>query len=321
MEEKRKWSRRRTAIVSAGAVLLVLLVLMAIGLECGGSRSEQPAEKKGERQKNAAGLLREQMAEDEDGMAGAPETKTPSGTTGARTRVTEVPAVQAKTIRTGTLTIEIARDTFGRSYSRVSLIAEGVGGHVSDSRSDASDGRITSGTITVRIPNESFFEVMEELKKLGKVTSISEQSQDVTDEYVDLESRLNNLRAQEAVYLNLMRKAQTIEESISVQRELGVVQGQIEQLTGRKNYLDNHVGYSTIQVTLSEPGAVVSESEGWGFVKALSDAAHGVVDGINEVIRFAGNALIYILIVVILTVTIYALVRRRRRKGAEAGSK
>jgi hypothetical protein len=182
---------------------------------------------------------------------------------------------------------------------------------VSDSRSDSSGGRITGGTVTVRVPNESFSKVMAECKKIGKVKSIGEQAQDVTEEYVDLESRINNLKAQEGVYLRLMAKAQTIDEGIAVQRELSVIQEQIEQLQGRMNYLDNHVQFSTVQVTLLEPGAAVSEGGGWGFTQALADAAHGVVNGINAVIRFFGDALIYVLIAVALALLAYLVVKKR----------
>ncbi|MBU4195013.1 MAG: DUF4349 domain-containing protein, partial [Actinobacteria bacterium] len=335
-EQRRGWWRKAVAI--GGSVLAVLLVLAVIGLVLGrkGESNGQPAQvTTGEveefsgpvvpPQTNAADMMRRIEGETGVEEAGAPEKKYSSEplaedkepatakqkTTGAQTSIQTVPTVEVKTIRTAALTVEIEKGKFNNAYSRVSLIAEGVGGYVSDSRSATSGGKITSGTVTIRVPNSSYADVMGQLREMGEVTSVSEQAQDVTEEYVDLESRIRNLRAQEAVYLNLMAKAQTIEESISVQRELSVIQEQIEQLTGRKNYLDNHVQFSTIQVTLTEPGAeAVVDGDGWGFVDALSDAAHGVVDGLSAVIRFLGNALVYIIILALIALGLYFLLRK-----------
>ncbi|MCJ7745492.1 MAG: DUF4349 domain-containing protein [Actinobacteria bacterium] len=304
MKEKRARKGLRKALVAGGIVLAVLLVLMAIGLGCGGGQKPRKSDQGlKEVSKGEVDLMRVESGGEAPEQQGTPIA-------GTRTPVSQVPKTETKNIRTGSLTIEIKKDTFNRSYSRVVLMAESVGGLVSDSRSDSSAGRVTGGTVTVRVPNDSFSKVMDELKKMGKVTAISEQAQDVTEEYVDLESRINNLRTQEAVYLRLMAKAQTIDESIAVQRELSVIQEQIEQLLGRKNYLDNHVQFSTVQVTLLEPGAAVSEDGGWGFVRALSDAAHGIINGINTVIRFLGDALIYILIVAALAALAFVIFRK-----------
>lgn len=344
-EKRRGWWRKAVAV--GGAVLAVLLVLMVVGLVVGrkGDSSGEPA-KEGvtetevtgvlPSETNAADMMRRIESETGEEETGASEEKSAAAplvdedaatqdevpstgeqTIGAQTIAQAVPTLEAKTIRTASLAVEIEKGAYNEAYSTVSLVAEGAGGYISDSRSSSSEGRITSGTVTIRIPNSSYAEVMSRLKEIGSVTSISEQAQDVTEEYVDLESRIRNLRAQEAVYLNLMAKAQTIEESISVQRELSVIQEQIEQLTGRKNYLDNHVQLSTIQVTLTEPGSeVVADGDGWGFVDALSDAAHGVVDGLSAVIRFLGDALVYIVILVLIGLGLYFILKKYFRKEA-----
>lgn len=338
-EQRRGWWRKAVAV--GGAVLVVLLILMVVGLVVGrkgDSSGESPQKDVTEiegldvlpAETNAADMMRRIESETGGEEAGVSEEKSgvvppvdedattqyeaPTNTqqaAGTQTSAKAVPNVEVKTIRTASLAVEIEKGAYNEAYSTVSLIAEGVGGYISDSRSSASEGRITSGTVTIRIPNSSYADVMRQLQEMGEVTSISEQAQDVTEEYVDLESRTRNLRAQEAVYLNLMAKAQTIEESISVQRELSVIQEQIEQLTGRKNYLDNHVQFSTIQVTLTEPGAEeVVNGDGWGFVDALSEAAHGVVDGLSAVIRFTGNALVYIVILALIALGLYFGLRK-----------
>lgn len=344
MEDGQRSMWWRKAVAIGGAVLALLLLLMAIGLALGrkndssrqvsrGTVEEKDGSDAASPPANAAEMMRRIEGESgideggesgeksadapmsDDDAAGGDEMGATGDIAGTRTSVGPAPTVEVKAIRTASLTVEIEKGTYNEAYSAVSLVAEGAGGYVSDSRSASSEGRITSGTVTMRVPNSSYADVMNRLKEMGNVSSISEQAQDVTEEYVDLESRIRNLRAQESVYLNLMSKAQTIEESISVQRELSVIQEQIEQLTGRKNYLDNHVQLSTIQVTLTEPGSDVAvDGDGWGFVDALSDALHGVVDGLSAVIRFLGDALVYILILALIGLGLYFVIKRFNNK-------
>lgn len=325
MEEKRRWRGWRKAVPVGVAVVVVLLVLMGIGLAVRQGRDNSTTEvfQGAEEVKTAADEYRAKSPAGESEKASVSQEQAPApdvaeGMTGARTQAASLPPADVKTIKTGVITTEIKKGTFNQQYSRVVLIAETSGGYVSDSRSSSDGSRITGGTVTIRVPNDAYSKVIEDLKELGKVTAISEESQDVTEEYVDIESRVNNLRAQEVVYLRLMAKAQTIDESIAVQRELSIIQEQIEQLTGRKKYLDNHVQFSSVQVNLVEPGAGTGGGEGWGFTSALSDAAHGVVDGFNAVIRFLGDALVYILIIAVVLLVALYLVRSRRR-GKPAG--
>jgi rRNA maturation endonuclease Nob1 len=322
MDGKRKKTALRVSAV-VGGVLVVLLVLMAIGLAVhrdrdGGKQTQEFVDLKQETGVQEPEAPKEGLNDSREATGtNAPSAGKASQGAGSQTRTQgdQVPSLEVKVIKTGTMTIEFKKGTFNDIYGKVALAAEAVGGYVSDTQSSTDDGRISGGTIKIRVPNKDYARVMERLKELGDVTALSEQTQDVTEEFVDLESRLRNLRAQEAVYLDLMAKAKTIEESIAVQKELTVIQEQVEQLSGRKNYLEDHVQFSSIQVTLVEPGATGgSGGEGWGFVQALKDAAHGVVDGLNEVIKFAGDALVYIVIIVALGLAAYFLLKSRGRK-------
>ena len=92
--------------------------------------------------------------------------------------------------------------------------------------------------------------MLDELRGLGeKVTTDSVSGQDVTEEYVDLESRERNLRATEESLLRLYDRAENVEEALSIQRELTTVRGEIELVQGRIKYLDQRSAYS--QITLN----------------------------------------------------------------------
>jgi hypothetical protein len=90
----------------------------------------------------------------------------------------------------------------------------------------------------------------------GRQTPSRSPDQDVTAEYVDLEARLTHWRAQEQVFLGIMAKAKSIPETIQIQQQLSVVQEQIEQLEGRRRYLEGQTSFSTVRLSLLEAGAV-----------------------------------------------------------------
>lgn len=316
MGSKEKKKRSRKLIAAGGITVVILVVLLVIGITIGGGDKNGAPDSVREE----AGISTMEVLE---GSAGYEERDTSdkalemssaespaSGDSGG------LIAELNKIIKTASIGVEVEKDSFDENYAKLLAVAEKYGGFVSDSQTSSTDGRITGGTVTMRVPAGSFSKAIEDCRGLGEVTSMSEQTEDVTDQYVDIESRLRNLRAQEAVYLNLMAKAQTIEESIAVQRELSALQGEIEQLTGQKNYLDNRIQYSTITVYMSEAGTEIGNGDtGWGFVQALKDAAHGVVNGLNVVIRFLGNALVYILIAALAGLGAYIYIKRRKKSG------
>jgi PKD repeat protein len=85
-----------------------------------------------------------------------------------------------------------------------------------------------------------------------EVTSQTTSSQDVTEEYVDLTSKLKNLEATEQQLLRIMDKAEKVEDILAVERELSNTRSQIEQTKGRMQYLEKTASMSLIQVNLEQ---------------------------------------------------------------------
>lgn len=160
-------------------------------------------------------------------------------------------------IRTAQLTVEVPND-MERAIGAVRQIAQQGGGFVSASNShvervDNQDRTVADLTIQVR--SESADAALTALRALGNVTSETSGSQDVTEEYVDVDANIRNLQASEAAIVKLMDKATRIDDVVSLQRELTNVRGQIQRLQGRKNYLQNRSDMATISVSLRVPSA------------------------------------------------------------------
>jgi hypothetical protein len=189
-----------------------------------------------------------------------------------------------RVIKTASVDLEVPKGRFDAAFSKVPTIAAAHGGFVSSSTSsqaaDAED-RQAAGSIILRVPADQFDAVRQELVGLGKLRSQQVKGEDVSAQLTDLDARLRNLRAQEEAIRLLMTKAKTIGETIEVQRQLGTVREQIEQLSAEQGRLGDAVALSTLTVSLAEPGAVVQQ-EGAG--SPLGDAVGHALDGAQAVL-------------------------------------
>jgi hypothetical protein len=107
-------------------------------------------------------------------------------------------------------------------------------------------------SITIGIPVDQFERAMRRLRNMAlQVVDETAAGQDVTDEYVDLQSRLGNLEATRDRIREFLNQAQTVEESLRVNEELAAIEEQIEQVQGRMNYLFDRAAYSTITIQIN----------------------------------------------------------------------
>lgn len=236
----------------------------------------------------------------------------------AETQYSDTPVpVDRKVIKTAYIELEVEEGKFENILFRLTALAEQNGGFISNTQSYSDpDGNLTSGRITIRIPHDQYNSAIDKIKNMGTVKSISISGQDVTQEYTDLESRLRNLEAQQEILLDLMKQSKNVSDSIEVQRELSYVQGEIEVIKGRMNYLDNMVSFSTIEIYLFEPEPIRTVP-GWGFLEAIKRGLRGAVNVFNGMVVFLMvTSPVWILIVIILII-IWSVIRARRRRRAK----
>jgi hypothetical protein len=219
-------------------------------------------------------------------------------------------------IRTATLALEVESTAVAEASIRASAAANQ--GYVVSVETSGSVGYEYT-IITIRVPAERFDAVLGGVEGLAsRVMSRSISGQDVTEEYVDLESRLRNLEATRTRLLDLLERANRVEDALNVNNALTDVQGQIELITGRMQYLRQSSAMSTITAQLqpvrSEP---IIEEGGWRPLEVAADA-------LGELVSL-GQELISLLIVIAVFTPVWLpsvlLVRwllRRRRKGAAA---
>ena len=158
-------------------------------------------------------------------------------------------------VRTASMYIVV--EDIGTGLDDISSIAGRYGGYVVSSNSWQESTR-TRGNIAIRILAENYNDALNEISGLAvEVTSKSETSVDVTEEYVDLEAKLQNLEAAESQLLLLMERAENIEDILAIQSELTSTREQIETIKGRMQYLERTSATSFIEVNLEEAGIKV----------------------------------------------------------------
>jgi hypothetical protein len=215
-----------------------------------------------------------------------------------------------------------------RAIDQVTSLAVDSGGYIVSAKTWMQDG-YKYATISLGVPSDQFEAVQRQLRTLAVEVLIDTASgQDVSDEYVDLQSRLTNLEATRARIREFLDKATKVEEALQVNTQLTEIEGEIEQVKGRMQYLKDRAAYSTLLVNIEQqrptptPTATSTPTPTptpvyWMPEKTLNEAG----DTLGVVLRALGDLLIWLVVVVAplaVPVAIVALVVRRLRKKSKA---
>jgi hypothetical protein len=216
-------------------------------------------------------------------------------------------------VRNGDMSL-VVEDVIG-ARDKIAQLAVTFGGYVVSS-SIYGEEQDKKGNIEIRVPDDKFDQALSELRGLAvRVDSESTSSQDVTEEYVDLQSRLSNAEATERQYLALLDEAKDVQDILSIYQSLSQVRQDIEQIKGRMQYLERTVSMSLISVYLKPvASAKPLVRAGWNALEVLKSAARGLVTA-GQVI---GTIIIWLLIFIPIWGTVLGIIywRRRRRKKA-----
>lgn len=233
----------------------------------------------------------------------------------------QVPAGQERLIiRTADMSI-VATDTED-ALTRIAAMADSSGGWVVSSNVYQSTDTAKTGYVQIRVPAEGFQSVLDAIAGLAvKVTNLSTSGQDVTEEYVDLSARLGNLEATAARLREFLAEARNVEEALAVNTELSRVEGEIEALKGRMQYLEQSSAFSSITVNVTpDELAQPIQIGGWepgGVAKNAIEALISMLQVLaNAVIWFVLFALPILLVIAVPFVLLIWVIRRLRRREA-----
>lgn len=232
-----------------------------------------------------------------------PEKKTVSENTDLNTEV------QRKIIKTANLEMEVG----DLKQSRIALnkLLKKFNAYVSDEKLNEWDYRLND-EITIRVDAESFDSLLNHVSNLAvHIVSKHIKQSDVTEEYIDIKTRLENKKKVEQQYLELLKKAKTIDEILQVSERLRTIREEIEAKEGRLKYLNSQISLSTIYLTMFQ---YTSKSNYPGFGSKIVKAFKGGWEGIQIFIL----GLIYLWpFIIIILLTVWFIVRYRKRKKTQ----
>ncbi len=253
---------------------------------------------------------------------GAPEEDT---VTQEKMMQSEAETYERKIITSGSISLEVT--DFDNKMESIADLAERNGGYVESSyvdniinhEADGKSDKLKTGNITLRLPAARFGSAVEEIKTMGEVINQNTNSIDISEQYYDTATRIDNLTVQENRLRELISKAQNVDEILKIENELNRVRSEIELMSTDIKRWDKQISLSTLYVNLREIKAGKLESVNVPTV--WTKAYNGFVGTINSILRggeklfvFIVSAIPYLIILAVLTVIGYIVYKKRFKK-------
>jgi len=303
-------------------VLAMAAALLVSGCSAKMAADESPAQNGYSAQRQAAGYSNADYAKAEEEAAyDMPEAPAPD----AAQDSANSGEFEEKIIYNVSMSLEC--NDVDAAVDSIKGAAKGLGGYVSYSNSYKSGG-IKYASIQVRVPFGKLEEITDFVKTLGDVPNEYMSTEDITDRYYDIVTRLEHEEKQEEQLLELLGKAETIEDILRVRAELDTVQANIESYKGTIKRWDSLVDYSTVDVSVSPIPSLDNDNEdgmrlitlgetGRAMVRVFKQSAVFVANAFSVLLRVLSALIIPAAIVAPIVLLIAFLVRRSRKKKAQ----
>lgn len=226
-------------------------------------------------------------------------------------------AFNQKLIYKANLTMEVAQ--YDKAISELRNAIHQSGGYILQFQ-DGQYENEKGSTYTIKVPSTAFMSFIDHLDGIEH-THFERQlgATDVTEEYVDLESRLKAKQVVEERLLGFMDKAERADDLVKFSQQLAGVQEEIEQIKGRIRYLDRNVTFSTVELRIyqpSEAAALGKEDKNLGqrMASALEGSLHAVSVALQAILVFVIGALPVLALLAVIGIPVYWLLKRRAVK-------
>jgi hypothetical protein len=184
----------------------------------------------------------------------------------------ETQGIGPRIIKMASVRLSVLRGEFQGAVDEARTIAAATGGFVVSSNQSQGEKRLMNGSLVLRVPERSYETVIKQLGDVGRLDGRQENTQEVSAEFVDLQSRKRHLEAVERQLLVLLERAESVPAALAVQSKLNDTQLQLEETRGRLRYLDDQTSFATISVNLRErlPATAAGKD---GIVETWKDGA------------------------------------------------
>ena len=210
-----------------------------------------------------------------------------------------------------TADLRIRVDDPGASAEQATDLAADAGGSLASQDEEADD----EVRLTVRVPSDRFDEVLGDLAELGAVLDRSVRTEDVTDQVVDLQGRLDNARASTERLRALFEDAQSVDQVVAVEAALTEREAEVEGLAGQLQVLEDEADLSNISLTFTVEGEPEVDDDIPGFLRGLETGWVAFRTVLAVAVTVIGFVLPFMIVVLPVALVGRWWLRRRRRKG------
>lgn len=217
----------------------------------------------------------------------------------------ETATVERMVVKEGSIRFETANAQETRET--INATVKQLNGYLSND-SSSNYGNHTEHTVMIRVPAKSFETLLEGVSKTAtKIESKNISALDVTEEFIDVQARIKTKKEIEERYKELLKKANSVEDILKIESELGTLRADIESFEGRLKYLKSRISLSTLTVTFYEKG---ESTTGFGY-----EISSAFGTGWDNLISFI-IGLFYIWPFILLSIALVIIIRkiRKRRK-------
>lgn len=231
-------------------IMSTALILLAAGALTGCAAAISPVSFKQDEAQSSRNVVARRAHAAEPGAEGDAVPVASFGDDRAKDMVGQRVVIYSAGYRIVVLDIDAAIDN-------VEALTDELGGYVRAVHNDR---------ITVRVPADRYPQAIDRVEALGQISERKVETLDVTEDYVDLQARLENARRTRDRLLTLLDKADSVEATIQVEKELNRINEEIERLEGKLHVLQNRIAYSTITVEFQRVAPQIDTVQGMGRV-------------------------------------------------------
>ncbi len=215
---------------------------------------------------------------------------------------------------------------YDKSLEALKALCDKYGAYFESSETESYNGSERSSHYTIRVPIENYTAFTGETGTLGTIITTSENNQDVTEQYFDVEARLDSAKLREERVLEILKNADKLDDVLALERELADIRYEIESYTGTLRKFDSLVSYATVNLSLREVKVIMEQPKkvltfGERLDKGFNSGVEDFKDGFEDFVVALSYDLIplciWLVILVIVVLIIVKLVKKTKKKNAE----
>ncbi|MBR4728588.1 MAG: DUF4349 domain-containing protein [Clostridia bacterium] len=234
------------------------------------------------------------------------------------------PQAQEKIVRTFELTVRT--ESFDAYLAALKKAVAVNGGYLENFSvwNSSYSGSNRSASVTARIPAQNADAFLAAAGENGVITGSTESATNVTLQYVDLESRISAYKTEQTTLMELLKKAESLEDTLKIHKRLNEVNYQLENYTAQMRVLENRVSYSTVEMDISEVNRALVEEDGLGtrIKNRFLENWDALIEGLKNIaVGLIGGLPILLPLAAVIAVVIVVLVKVRKKRKAKKAAK